>query len=330
MAFKTLDGIPGLDSSSDEDPPSLMTDSDSDDDGFLANVEEQWMRARPAKRVPSKRPDPYVQKDLPSKRGRRAIARRCSDVAGEYMGINGLELRRLLRMCVPIVFLNIMCSLLRDDFVPRDLDCIEYFAGRARIHEAFVAGGFHAASFEVLWTSTMNFNNIYGFINAVMLTLRLRPRALQWFATVCSTWVWVSRGTTWRSEDAPEGPKTLRHRTKRVKEANMQVSRMMLLACVAVSRRARWALEQPATSLMPYMPVIKHFRRLGGGVLGGRFRQVYTDMGAFAAPTKKPSKLFSIGRWMKPLRGASMATSRNARRPAKNVKMAASQASKVL
>ena len=77
---------------------------------------------------------------------------------------------------------------------------------------------------------------------------------------------------------------------------------MMLLACVAVSRRSRWALEQPATSLMTRMPVIRKFRRLPRGILGGPYRQVMTDMGAFAAPTKKPSKLFTFGSWLKPLK----------------------------
>ena len=119
MAFKTLDGIPGLDESSDdEDLAGLVSDSDSD--GFLVNIEKQWNKVAPARRVSTKTCDPYV---LPSKRQRRELSRRSSDVAGEYMGINGLELRRLLRMCVPIAFLNIMTSLLRDDFVPRDLDC---------------------------------------------------------------------------------------------------------------------------------------------------------------------------------------------------------------
>ena len=287
-----------LESDSDDEFPS-ESEPESDDD-FCTGIEEQWEVAPPARRVAGKTSDPYVRP--PQKRRRRALARRASDVAGEFMGINGLELRRLLRMAVPIAFLNIMCSLLRHDLVERDLGCVEYFAGRARIHEAFVAEGYDAASFEVFWTDSMNFNDVFGFINAIMLTLRLRPRALQWFATVCSTWVWVSRGTTWRSQDAPEGPKTLRHRTSRVKEANMQVSRMMLLACVAASRRSRWALEQPATSLMTSTSVIRSFRRLPRGILGGKFRQTYTDMGAFDAMTKKPSKLFSIGSWMKPLK----------------------------
>ena len=39
-----------------------------------------------------------------------------------------------------------------------------------------------------------------GLITLLALVMRLRPGALLWMAPVCSTWVWVSRGTTGRPE----------------------------------------------------------------------------------------------------------------------------------
>ena len=68
-----------------------------------------------------------------------------------------------------------------------------------------------------------------------------------WFGIVCSTWVWMSRGSTGRSEcfilgDAMSG--------RPVAEANIMVPRVMLLLRLSLALGHTVLLEQPTTTLM--------------------------------------------------------------------------------
>ena len=144
----------------------------------------------------------------------------------------------------------------------------------------------------------MDFMTDEGIFHAIALARRLKPvTGLQTFATVCSTWVWISRSSTRRSRQNVLGNQWIDN----VAKANAMVSRMCLLICFLSARFISWILEQPASSLMvhhPRMRQIKEFSKVESGAGLSEFHEVKTSMGAFGAATRKPSKLYSSEKWI--------------------------------
>ena len=85
----------------------------------------------------------------------------------------------------------------------RDLDFIEVFAGEAAVTKALRAMGHTGACMDLRRDARHNVLQPVGFITLLALVMRLRPRGLLWLAPVCSTWVFMSRGSTGRRELRP-------------------------------------------------------------------------------------------------------------------------------
>ena len=85
----------------------------------------------------------------------------------------------------------------------RDLDFIEVFAGEAAVTKALRAMGYAGACMDLRRDARHNVLQPVGFITLLGLVMRLRPRGLLWLAPVCSTWVFMSRGSTGRRELRP-------------------------------------------------------------------------------------------------------------------------------
>ena len=83
---------------------------------------------------------------------------------------------------------------------------------------------------------------------AVLHILMLEEHGCLWMAPVCSSWVFMSRGSTERSPACPLGVGLAAAR------GNTMMSRAVLLARLAHARRVSWYVEQPQTSLMPRHP----------------------------------------------------------------------------
>ena len=113
------------------------------------------------------------------------------------------------------------------------IDSIESLCGVAEIVQAFTSAGFSACGHDYLFYSRFNnFCSIEGFIHCPWLHLRLRCTGLAWFATVCSTWIWMSRSSTERS---PAQPLRSAYAGATVEQGNIKVARcsllMLLTAC---------------------------------------------------------------------------------------------------
>ena len=80
----------------------------------------------------------------------------------------------------------------------QDLDFVEVFAGEMAVPKALLAMGKAGASMGLRRDKLHNLLQPVGLITLLALVMRLRPGGLLWMAPVCSTWVWVSRGTTGR------------------------------------------------------------------------------------------------------------------------------------
>ena len=86
---------------------------------------------------------------------------------------------------------------------------------------------------------------------ALAMVMQLDAQGLLWLAIVCSSWVWMSRGSTGRSIDYPLGVPC-----QSVDAANKMVARCGMLMIIAIARGAAWALEQPMSSLMVKHPTL--------------------------------------------------------------------------
>lgn len=301
----------------DEDCPDLWSESDSElgaaesdyesdgsdvEETCHIDNEELWSDidaminvnaevVPPSRRLSRKSKDSYTVPVIPV-----AVAppRRQSDVLGEFMGLRGLEIRRLMRMHIPACFWNILMVITRTCHCDRDFDCLEMFSGRATIVRAFRKNHMKAAGYDITYDAKNNdLNADCGFITALVLVLRLKSKSVLWWATVCSSWVWMSRSGSQRSKRRVSGNK----RARSVATANAQVARMILLSCLGLSRGVSWGLEQPASSLMASSSWVQFLQKLPADLVGGAFTEIHTEMGAFHAETRKPSRLYSIGRW---------------------------------
>ena len=122
-----------------------------------------------------------------------------------------------------------------------------------------------------------------GFLHAVKFALKLRRGAQCVLAPVCSSWVWLNRGTSGRSELTPLGNETV----PSVRFANLVVSRVALLLYILSSKCVFWILEQPVSSLMEHYPRFQDFARRN------QVFKHYIEMQNYGAPTMKPTWLCS-------------------------------------
>jgi hypothetical protein len=159
---------------------------------------------------------------------------------------------------------------------------------------AFTEHGFGAAGYDIIHHSEFeSITTASGFMTGLQLLRRLKDNeGLAHWATVCSSWVWMSRGSTQRSVSNILGSEACQS----VAEGNMQVARMVLLLMLVAAKRAYWILEQPNTSLMPSHPDMKFLAGLT------TFLHTFTWMGMFGAGTKKPTKLLSNSEMVMSLR----------------------------
>ena len=127
------------------------------------------------------------------------------------------------------------------------LDCLEFFAGVESIVHGFRSCGLAAYGYERLKdTLCMDILSSLGFIWAIELCFKCRPGGFAHFAPVCSSWVWMSRSSTKRSDCSPMGNEGFHN----VSLANKMVSRVVLLILL-LHRRGCWVVvEQPSSSFM--------------------------------------------------------------------------------
>ena len=121
--------------------------------------------------------------------------------------------------------------------------------------------------------------------------LRCRAGSLNHWGTVCSSWLWISRGTTGRSGWNPEGDR----RSNSTRIGNCMVTRMTLMLFVLVSKKCLWVLEQPSSSLMSFYPTMVKFRNQMG------WNEIQTWMAEFGGECCKPTTLIGNPKWLSSL-----------------------------
>lgn len=161
----------------------------------------------------------------------------------------------------------------------------ETFAGAKSVTCGELEAGRSAVPFELVDDPfTQDILTPEGFTNAIFNTLRLEEGSGLFQAPVCSTWVFMSRGSTLRSNSRPLG----RTDSQKVHDGNIMTSRCMILCILAAAKGVWWLVEQPATSIMELHPSFQIALKLLAPIR--RLRVLMLD---FGGSSKKPTYLYS-------------------------------------
>ena len=140
------------------------------------------------------------------------------------------------------------------------LDMVEYFAGCHEVSQGQWQIGHTSVPYEVLHDSVAyNLLGDEGFLHGLKLALSCRSGACGWLAPVCSSWIFLNRFTSGRTATRPLG--NFKER-QYVADANVMVSRCVLLAWVFVGVGGWFAVEQPANSLLAFHPRMQQLMKV--------------------------------------------------------------------
>ncbi|CAK9058804.1 unnamed protein product [Durusdinium trenchii] len=164
------------------------------------------------------------------------------------------------------------------------LEHCELFSGRAAVTMAEREEGRACAAFDYTYDNIYHdMNGPEGFTHALYHVLRLEPGSFLTLAPVCSTWVFMSRGSTGRSKSFPLGNLS----APSVQAGNCMVSRCAILLLLAAAKGVWFCLEQPRGSLLEYHPLIQCVLKLI------KIYRTHIRMSDFAANSEKGTWLYS-------------------------------------
>ena len=132
-----------------------------------------------------------------------------------------------------------------------------------------------------------NILDTVGFSNMIFYVLNLKPGSGAWVAPVCSSWVYMSRGSTGRTKSNPLGWTQY----SSVVNQNILAARTVLLLLLCQARKIWWCMEQPTGSLLERHPIFQMFLKLPSVSC----HRLATSMAWFGGSIKKPTWIYSSG-----------------------------------
>ena len=169
-------------------------------------------------------------------------------------------------------------------------DFAELFAGEQSVTNGLRCFGFEGIPMDQKYGCDLL--SAVGFAAAVVAILKIRCGGILWAAPPCSSWVWISRGSTGRTKDNVLG--NVEYTSVRM--SNRLVSRVAHLVWLAVRRKVFVIIEQPMDSLLWEHPRMKKL------LLRYGLRDVRLELGAYGALTPKPLILKTNVPWGEELR----------------------------
>ena len=169
-----------------------------------------------------------TQEPVESRSGRRSpLSRHSFELLAEGYGLSAEMWRFMVLIRTLIWMFNLLWYLAQNSRLTNDydLDLCELFAGVGAIFRAAQAAGLRAAQYDCLIHACQDIMRAASLIKLMQYLRRLRGGGLAHWATVCSSWIWVSRSCTKRSADCPLLQKPW---SASVAKANCMVSRMVL------------------------------------------------------------------------------------------------------
>ncbi|CAK9092925.1 Uncharacterized protein SCF082_LOCUS43721 [Durusdinium trenchii] len=160
---------------------------------------------------------------------------------------------------------------------------LECFAGKAEVTRAgrpavALDASYGGPEFDLLTD--------VGFTNALFFAANLQPGASCVAAPVCSTFVFMSSGSTWRTRSNPYG----RTSSQAVRNGTILACRCFILLLIASAKKCWWVMavmEQPSTSCMEALPCFQHLCKIVS------VRKLMMSMADYGGPTEKRTALYS-------------------------------------
>ena len=219
------------------------------------------------------------------------------DVNGRRHKLTGQQATLLVMLANfggPFMLLATMAYLLASPLIPKgeDVDLIETFAGEKAIGRAFKRAKYKTASHEILDDNvTQDFLSPLGYCYLLSLGCRAKAGCANTNGMVCSSWVFLNRGTNKRTWVFPLGDP----RVPSVRAGNEMVSKLFLFLMIMTIKGAFWLLEQPVSSLMHRHGRFQDWAR------NNRLYRQFVWLGAYGAESPKGITLYSPFPWISEL-----------------------------
>ena len=163
----------------------------------------------------------------------------------------------------------------------------EVFAGNGAVHRAVADLGYSVRALDVKYAGDHDVLTPVGLVVLMSTALALVPGGCLWAAPPCSTWIWLSRGSTGRHHNARGDC-----RRRVVVAQNALVERLVLVLELLTVRGVFWIVEQPRGSVMWKYPAMAALIKRHGLDL------VRLDMGAYGARCQKPTELLGTAPYL--------------------------------
>ena len=205
-------------------------------------------------------------------------------------GFDEMGRKLLCSLGFPVAFWKLLEILMTLVPIIPDLDFVEFFCGAKAVTFALERLGLRGLGYDKIHDrSHQNMMSGLGFCCALCWLLRVTPDdGFVWEGTLCSSWIWLSRGTTRRTRALPRGDQS----SSSVVTGNALAARSAIIIAICYARGLSWVLEQPDSSLMKQHPAMACVRRCMRAH-HETWWQITTFMGAFNGPSTKPHSLYS-------------------------------------
>ena len=167
-------------------------------------------------------------------------------------------------------------------------DFVEIFSGMESVSQGARSFGFQGLSIDKKHGQSHDILTPLGFLTCLSAVMHIKRHGFLFLAPPCSTWVWMSHGSTGRRRNNAMGDPHNNY----VKSQNRLVSRLCHIIWLACKRGVFVIIEQPQDSCMELHPRLAHLLK--------RFRMgtFKLDMGAYGAFSQKPTKLWGTAPWL--------------------------------
>ena len=175
----------------------------------------------------------------------------------------------------------------------------ELFAGSAHLSKAMRMIGFKGVSLDREYDVAHDILTPAGFLVCLWLAMRIRRGGVFWFASPCSSWIWLARASTGRRADNVLGSSN-----DYIEGQNALVSRLCYIWAVLIKRGVYFIIEQPDSSLLFDHPKFKMFKERFMKK-GAQFYRSTVDLGLYNMVCQKKIILDGTAPYIPEL-GASM------------------------
>jgi len=209
-------------------------------------------------------------------------------IVGPHRAVVLIALLRLVGAPPLVEYLVALLSVNPKYWTTACIDGCEFFCGDEELSKAFRRKRYVVPGYDIRKNKKMmDMNSTEGFITALILACCVGMAGFGHLAVVCSSFVFMSSGTSKRSIDRPQGD--LREPT--VRAGNKMLSRSCIVFWILRALCAWCMIEQPQGSMMQYH---KRFQR----ILKRDIWRLHLWMGQYGAKTQKGTWLYSTHKFV--------------------------------